>query len=192
MGNSDDINEFADEMTIGLYLTFSVIFSIISLIICIIYGYIALNFLSFIGTPLDISASILIFGLIIIIFPKVLSNKWFTFLISLGFSLLNYGFFTKVLTMLLGSKFVSQGELHGIFGITTDIYMLYLIMTVFGIIIFAMFGAFKRDTNFHNKYKDYNVIGEWFEMSEESINEFKKECERFQNIIDSLKENPYF
>lgn len=154
MGNSDDINEFADEMTIGLYLTFSVIFSIISLIICIIYGYIALNFLSFIGTPLDISASILIFGLIIIIFPKVLSNKWFTFLISLGFSLLNYGFFTKVLTMLLGSKFVSQGELHGIFGITTDIYMLYLIMTVFGIIIFAMFGAFKRDTNFHNKYKD--------------------------------------
>ena len=51
---------------------------------------------------------------------------------------------------------------------------------------------FKLETMLHNKYKDYNVIGEWFEMSEESINEFKKECERFQNIIDSLKENPYF
>ena len=51
---------------------------------------------------------------------------------------------------------------------------------------------FKLETMLHNKFKDKNVIGEWFEMSEDSINVFKKECEHFQTIIDSLKENPYF
>lgn len=57
---------------------------------------------------------------------------------------------------------------------------------------FETSSPFKLETMLHNKYKDYNVIGEWFELDDDTINEFKKECEQYQNIIDSLKENPYF
>lgn len=51
---------------------------------------------------------------------------------------------------------------------------------------------FKLEKMLHNKFKDRKIIGEWFEMNDNLINEFKSECERFQGIIDSLKENPYF
>lgn len=51
---------------------------------------------------------------------------------------------------------------------------------------------FKLEVMLHNKYKDKNVIGEWFELNDNDISTFKKECENFQAIIDCLKENPYF
>ena len=51
---------------------------------------------------------------------------------------------------------------------------------------------FKLETMLHNKYKDCNVIGEWFELKEEDVDSFGSTCHNFQNIIDSLKENPYF
>ena len=51
---------------------------------------------------------------------------------------------------------------------------------------------FRLETMLHNKFKDKNVIGEWFEMNGEDIRDFKESCRNFQNIIDSLKENPYF
>lgn len=51
---------------------------------------------------------------------------------------------------------------------------------------------FKLETMLHNKFKKNNVIGEWFEMTENDIDIFKEACEKYQNIIDSLKENPYF
>ena len=51
---------------------------------------------------------------------------------------------------------------------------------------------FKLETMLHNRYKDNNVIGEWFELTENEVKEFKKECEKCQTIIDVLKENPYF
>ena len=51
---------------------------------------------------------------------------------------------------------------------------------------------FKLETMLHNKFRDKNVIGEWFEMNATDIEEFKESCHKFQYIIDSLKENPYF
>jgi len=51
---------------------------------------------------------------------------------------------------------------------------------------------FKLETMLHNRFKNNNVIGEWFELSDDDIKAFKDECEHFQTIIDSLKENPYF
>lgn len=51
---------------------------------------------------------------------------------------------------------------------------------------------FRLESMLHNKFKEYNVIGEWFELNDENIKKFKEECERYQNIIDILKENPYF
>ena len=51
---------------------------------------------------------------------------------------------------------------------------------------------FKLETMLHNKYKNNNVIGEWFELNEEEVDSFGSTCHNLQNIIDSLKENPYF
>ena len=51
---------------------------------------------------------------------------------------------------------------------------------------------FKLETMLHNRFKDNNVIGEWFEMKEDEIKAFTDVCDNFQNIINSLKENPYF
>ena len=51
---------------------------------------------------------------------------------------------------------------------------------------------FKLETMLHNKFKDHNVIGEWFELDEDDIISFKETCNKLQVIIDSLKENPYF
>jgi hypothetical protein len=51
---------------------------------------------------------------------------------------------------------------------------------------------FKLETMLHNRFKDNNVIGEWFEMKEDEIKTFTDVCDNFQNIINSLKENPYF
>jgi hypothetical protein len=51
---------------------------------------------------------------------------------------------------------------------------------------------FKLETMLHNKFKYKNVIGEWFELDENDIENFKQECEKYQNIINTLKENPYF
>lgn len=51
---------------------------------------------------------------------------------------------------------------------------------------------FKLETMLHNRFKDNNVIGEWFEMKDEDIKSFEDICYSFQNIIDSLKSNPFF
>lgn len=51
---------------------------------------------------------------------------------------------------------------------------------------------FKLETMLHNRFKDVNVIGEWFEISEDDKKNFKNICEYYQKIMDSLKENPFF
>ena len=51
---------------------------------------------------------------------------------------------------------------------------------------------FKLETMLHNRFKECNVIGEWFELTKKDVDSFESTCHNFQNIIDSLKENPYF
>lgn len=51
---------------------------------------------------------------------------------------------------------------------------------------------FKLEKMLHNHFKDANVINEWFELNNGVRNDFKGICEHYQNIIDSLKDNPFF
>ena len=51
---------------------------------------------------------------------------------------------------------------------------------------------FKLEKMLHNNFKSSNLIGEWFELKENDINDFKSICEEKTNIIDSLKNNPFY
>lgn len=51
---------------------------------------------------------------------------------------------------------------------------------------------FKLEKMLHNYYKDKKLINEWFEFDEKSLNDFTTICYNFQNIINSLSNNPFF
>ena len=59
-------------------------------------------------------------------------------------------------------------------------------------------GYFKTDKPFilekmmHNKFYSKNVLNEWYELSDDEVNSFVEECERCQEIMDSLQDNPFF
>ena len=51
---------------------------------------------------------------------------------------------------------------------------------------------FKLEKMLHNHFKDKNLIGEWFELSESDVKTFKGICEDKMKIIESLKNNPFY
>lgn len=44
----------------------------------------------------------------------------------------------------------------------------------------------------HKKFCSDKKIGEWFELSNESAISFNKECEYLEQIIELMKDNPFF
>ena len=44
----------------------------------------------------------------------------------------------------------------------------------------------------HRKYQSNREEGETFLMTKEQIDNFLEDCKSFQNIIDDLKDNPFF
>ena len=51
---------------------------------------------------------------------------------------------------------------------------------------------FKLEKMLHNHFKSSNLIGEWFELSEDDIKAFKGICEDKMKVIESLKDNPFY
>lgn len=51
---------------------------------------------------------------------------------------------------------------------------------------------YKLENMLHRHFRNDNIINEWFEVSNEDMKNFKKICEKYQNIIDSLKDNPFY
>ena len=51
---------------------------------------------------------------------------------------------------------------------------------------------FKLEKMLHNHFKDKGTIGEWFELDKSDIKNFNTICEKFQKIIDSMRDNPFF
>lgn len=44
----------------------------------------------------------------------------------------------------------------------------------------------------HLKYNQYNTHGEWFALPADDVIHFSKICEKFENDINVLKDNPFF
>ena len=51
---------------------------------------------------------------------------------------------------------------------------------------------FRLETMLHNKFKEYRILNEWYELPKRIVNNFNAECESLDNIITSLKDNPFF
>ena len=51
---------------------------------------------------------------------------------------------------------------------------------------------FRLEKMLHNRFKNANLIGEWFELNDEDVKQFKTICEDIQKVMNSLKENPFF
>ena len=51
---------------------------------------------------------------------------------------------------------------------------------------------YRLETMLHNRYKEYNTLNEWYYIEKDAKNEFIKTCNELQEIINSLKDNPYF
>ena len=51
---------------------------------------------------------------------------------------------------------------------------------------------FKLEKMLHLYYSQKQVLNEWYELSQEEVNEFIDVCKHYQSIIDSLSDNPFF
>jgi len=51
---------------------------------------------------------------------------------------------------------------------------------------------FKLEKMLHNHFNSSNIIGEWFELFENDTEAFKSICDEKMDIIESLKDNPFY
>ena len=51
---------------------------------------------------------------------------------------------------------------------------------------------FKLEKMLHNHFSSSSITGEWFELSESNVEEFRHLCEEKEMIIQSLKDNPFY
>lgn len=50
----------------------------------------------------------------------------------------------------------------------------------------------KLEKMLHRHYSSVHEINEWFNISDEDAKDFINICKKYQNIIDSLEDNPFF
>ena len=51
---------------------------------------------------------------------------------------------------------------------------------------------YRIESMLHNRFKSQNVLNEWFELSKDDVTNFKNICLQIENMIKSLKDNPFF
>lgn len=52
--------------------------------------------------------------------------------------------------------------------------------------------AYTLEAMLHRKYQTKRVKNEWFELTDEDVENFKSVCENLDNVIKSLSNNPFF
>ena len=54
------------------------------------------------------------------------------------------------------------------------------------------FYPYRIEQMLHNRFSDKREMGEWFRLNIDDISSFKEICEKFEEIIDLMKDNPFF
>lgn len=51
---------------------------------------------------------------------------------------------------------------------------------------------FRLETMLHKKYDNKKLHNEWFGLEPEDVSQFQQTCQQYIDIINTLKDNPYF
>lgn len=51
---------------------------------------------------------------------------------------------------------------------------------------------YRMETFLHNHYNSKRILNEWFDLSKEDVINFSNTCRHYENIIETLKDNPFF
>lgn len=51
---------------------------------------------------------------------------------------------------------------------------------------------FRLETILHNKFKHKRATGEWFYLNQDDIKNFEQTCTEAINLIELMKDNPFF
>lgn len=51
---------------------------------------------------------------------------------------------------------------------------------------------FRLESMLHNKYRQYQVLNEWYELPKDIVNRFNEICCKENDIINLMKDNYYF
>ena len=51
---------------------------------------------------------------------------------------------------------------------------------------------YRIETFLHNHYNSKRILNEWFDLSKEDVINFSSTCRHYENIIETLKDNPFF
>ena len=51
---------------------------------------------------------------------------------------------------------------------------------------------FRVEKMMHSKLQQYRVHGEWFELPDDVVFKFKEYCNKCEETIEALKDNPFF
>lgn len=51
---------------------------------------------------------------------------------------------------------------------------------------------YKLEKMLHRHFFEKHIINEWFKLNDTDIKSFKDICKKYNNILDSLKNNPFF
>lgn len=54
------------------------------------------------------------------------------------------------------------------------------------------FYPYRIETFLHNKFNNKREHGEWFRLNINDISSFKKTCEEFEQLIETMRDNPFF
>lgn len=58
--------------------------------------------------------------------------------------------------------------------------------------IFETEYPFRLESMLHNKYQQYKVLNEWYELPKDIVNRFNEICCKENDIINLMKDNYYF
>lgn len=51
---------------------------------------------------------------------------------------------------------------------------------------------YKLEKLLHRHFFDKKILNEWFSLNSDDIKSFKDICKKYNNVLDSLKYNPFF
>ena len=51
---------------------------------------------------------------------------------------------------------------------------------------------YKLEKMLHMCYANQCKLNEWYELTEDEVKDFKSTCQKYEDILNSLKDNPFF